>query len=40
MGGNGIQRIGHIARMSIPPITRLDDRLHVPVYFFVLPPYR
>lgn len=32
-----IQRIGHIARMSIPPITRLDDRLHVPVYFFVLP---
>ena len=30
-----IQRIGHIARMSIPPITRLDDRLHVPVYFFV-----
>ncbi len=32
-----IQRIGHMARMSIPPITRLDDRLHVPVYFFILP---
>lgn len=32
-----VQRIGKVSRMSIPPITRLDDRLHVPVYFFILP---
>lgn len=32
-----IREIGHVSRMAIPPITRLDDRLHVPVYFFILP---
>ena len=32
-----IEKIGHMSRMTIPPITRLDYRLHIPVYFFVLP---
>ena len=32
-----INEIGRVSRLSIPPITRLDYRLHVPVYFFTLP---
>ena len=32
-----INEIGRVSRLSIPPITRLDYRLHVPVYFFILP---
>lgn len=32
-----IEKIGHMSRMTIPPITRLDYRLHIPVYFFILP---
>ena len=32
-----INEIGRVSRMSIPPITRLDYRLHIPVYFFILP---
>lgn len=32
-----IEEIEHVSRMAIPPVTRLDYRLHTPVYFFVLP---
>lgn len=32
-----INEIGRVSRLSIPPITRLDYRLHIPVYFFILP---
>ena len=32
-----LNEIGRVSRSSIPPITRLDYRLHVPVYFFILP---
>lgn len=32
-----ISEIGRVSRLSIPPITRLDYRLHIPVYFFILP---
>ena len=32
-----VNEIGRVSRLSIPPITRLDYRLHVPVYFFILP---
>ena len=32
-----VAEIGRVSRLSIPPITRLDHRLHIPVYFFILP---
>ena len=32
-----LDEIGRVSRMAIPPITRLDYRLHIPVYFFILP---
>lgn len=32
-----VNEIGHMSRRAIPPITRLDYRLHIPVYFFILP---
>ena len=32
-----INEIGRVSRLSIPPITRLDYRLHIPVYFLILP---
>ena len=32
-----VGEIERVSRLSIPPITRLDHRLHVPVYFFILP---
>ena len=32
-----VAEIGRVLRLSIPPITRLDHRLHIPVYFFILP---
>ena len=32
-----LNEIGRVSRLSIPPITRLDYRLHTFVYFFILP---
>lgn len=32
-----IEEIEHVSRMAIPPLTRLDYRLHIPVYFLILP---
>ena len=32
-----VTEIGRVSRLSIPPITRLDYRLHIPVYFVILP---
>ncbi len=34
---NELKEIGRVSRLSIPPVTRLDHHLHVPVYFFILP---
>lgn len=32
-----VTEIGRVSRLSIPPITRLDYRLRIPVYFVILP---
>ena len=32
-----VEKIRRVSRMTIPPVTRLDNMLYVPVYFVILP---